>query len=106
MTYERWMRTPMTGDMVRQRYSGIQDKDVMDEVKVWMCTMPGRLKRLRKASGFTLQEVADMVGYSRETLRGIENGAFAPSVVGLLILASFYGAGLDWLFGLEEEDAF
>lgn len=102
MEDERWIRTTMSDDQLQKRYVGIQDRDVMIEVRQMMRTMPGKLKRLRKASGFTLQEVADMVGYSRETLRGVENGAFAPSLVGLLILANFYGVSLDWLFGEKE----
>lgn len=87
---------------LRNRYIGIQDRDVMIDVHEKLRCLPDRLRSLRKASGFTLKDVADMTGFTGEAVRKMESGQLKPSVVGMLIMAEFYGVSLDYLFGGEE----
>jgi transcriptional regulator with XRE-family HTH domain len=49
-----------------------------------------RLKQLRSAKGFSLQDLADKSGISRATLSRIENGEVSPTAETLGALASAY----------------
>jgi transcriptional regulator with XRE-family HTH domain len=51
----------------------------------------------------TLQEVAEVVGYSTATLSQIERGVIAPSIQGLLKLADFYKVSPASFFKEKEE---
>ena len=50
------------------------------------------------------QELADLVGVSRQTIVSIEKGDYAPSVKLALLLAAKLGAKVEDLFTLEEQD--
>ena len=50
------------------------------------------------------QQLADMVGVSRQTIVSIERGDYAPSVKLALLLAEKLGAKVEDLFVLEEKD--
>ncbi|MBK6765140.1 MAG: helix-turn-helix transcriptional regulator [bacterium] len=50
------------------------------------------------------QELADLVGVSRQTIVSIEKGDYAPSVKRALLLAAKLGAKVEDLFTLEEQD--
>jgi putative transcriptional regulator len=50
------------------------------------------------------QELADMVGVSRQTIISIEHGDYAPSVRLALLLAEKLGVRTEDLFILEEDD--
>lgn len=102
MTNGNLMLSTINRKELRNRYVGIQDRDVMIDVHEKLRCLPDRLRSLRKASGFTLKDVADMTGFTSEAVRKMESGQLTPSVVGLLIMAEFYGVGLDWLFGGDE----
>ena len=45
-----------------------------------------RLKQYRKARGLTQQELADLVGVSRQTISSIETGQFNPTAKLALVL--------------------
>ncbi len=50
------------------------------------------------------QQLADMVGVSRQTIISIEHGDYAPSVRLALLLAEKLGAKVEDIFILEEKD--
>ena len=62
-----------------------------------------KLKALRKAKGYTQQDVADGVGISRATIGGYEIGRRQPRLPDLQKMADFYGVGLDY-FGIASAD--
>lgn len=63
------------------------------------------LRRYRFDRGeLSQQQLADMVGVSRQTIVSIERGDYAPSVKLALLLAEVLGAKVEDLFKLEEKD--
>lgn len=67
--------------------------------------MKTNLKRFRFDRGdLSQQELADMVGVSRQTIIAIERGNYSPSVKLALVLAKKLGATVEELFELEEGD--
>jgi putative transcriptional regulator len=67
--------------------------------------MKTALRRFRFDRGeLSQQQLADMVGVSRQTIVSIEHGDYAPSVKLALLLAERLGAKVEDLFILEEKD--
>lgn len=67
--------------------------------------MQTTLRRYRFDRGeLSQQQLADMVGVSRQTIVSIERGDYAPSVKLALLLAEKLGAKVEDLFRLEEKD--
>lgn len=66
-------------------------------------TIADKLKALRKAKGYTQQDVADAIGISRATIGGYEIGRRQPRLPDLQKMADFYGVGLDY-FGIATSD--
>ena len=63
------------------------------------------LKRFRFDRGdLSQQELAEMVGVSRQTIVAIERGNYSPSVKLALLLARKLGTTVEELFELEEGD--
>lgn len=85
-----------------RRYALIRDKEVRMEVQAGITGLPDRLRGLRLSSGFTLEEVGEFIGCSREAMRGYEKGRCVPNVVVLYTLAAFYGVSTDWLLTGKE----
>ena len=67
--------------------------------------MKTTLKRFRFERGdLSQQELADMVGVSRQTVVAIERGNYSPSVKLALLLAKKLETTVEELFELEEGD--
>ncbi|HSQ76804.1 MAG TPA: helix-turn-helix transcriptional regulator [Bacteroidota bacterium] len=67
--------------------------------------MKTNLKRFRFDRGdLSQQELADMVGVSRQTIVAIERGNYSPSVKLALLLAKKLETTVEELFELEEGD--
>jgi putative transcriptional regulator len=67
--------------------------------------MKTNLRKYRFERGeLSQQQLADMVGVSRQTIVSIERGDYAPSVKLALLLAEKLEANVEDLFGLEEKD--
>lgn len=54
--------------------------------------------------GMTQQDLADLVGVTRQTIHAIEKGSYNPSVGLALSLARVFGVSVEELFQLDEED--
>ena len=78
------------------------EKKTTDEDKA---TLKTTLRKYRFERGeLSQQQLADMVGVSRQTIVSIERGDYAPSVKLALLLAEKLGAKVEDLFTLEEKD--
>jgi len=58
------------------------------------------LEQLRKAAGFTQQQLSDRAGVSRKSINAIENGIYVPSTVLALKIAQTLKCTVDDLFQL------
>lgn len=67
--------------------------------------MKTTLRKYRFERGeLSQQQLAEIVGISRQTVVSIERGDYAPSVRLALLLAEKLGVKVEDLFSLEEED--
>jgi putative transcriptional regulator len=63
------------------------------------------LRKFRFEHGeLSQQQLADMVGISRQTIVSIEKGDYAPSVKLALLLAAKLATSVEQLFILEDQD--
>lgn len=58
------------------------------------------LKRARKNSKLTQQEVADTLNTSRSNIAKYEIGTLEPNIETIGMLAELYNVSTDWLFGI------
>ncbi len=65
--------------------------------------MTNKLKLARVEKGMTQEELADLVGVTRQTIGLIEAGKYNPTLKLCLLLANTTGKTLDELFGIEGE---
>ncbi|WP_315376448.1 helix-turn-helix transcriptional regulator [Oribacterium sinus] len=63
-----------------------------------------RLKSARAGKDLSQQELADLVGVSRQTINAIEKGDYNPTIRLCLAICHVLGKTLDELFWEEEED--
>jgi putative transcriptional regulator len=66
--------------------------------------MKNRLAEMRTAKGWTQQQVADLVGASRQTVISLERGRYNPSIFLAFRLARTFGIDIEKLFLYEEDD--
>ena len=64
-----------------------------------------RLKSARAGKDLSQQELADLVGVSRQTINAIEKGDYNPTIRLCLAICHVLGKTLDELFW-EEEDSY
>ena len=58
------------------------------------------LEELRKAAGFTQQELSESAEVSRKSINAIENGVYVPSTVLALKIAKTLNCSVEGLFKL------
>ena len=63
-----------------------------------------RLKSARAGKDLSQQELADLVGVSRQTINAIEKGDYNPTIRLCLAICHALGKTLDELFWEEEAD--
>ncbi|MBF1272589.1 helix-turn-helix transcriptional regulator [Oribacterium sinus] len=63
-----------------------------------------RLKSARAGKDLSQQELADLVGVSRQTINAIEKGDYNPTIRLCLAICHVLGKTLDELFWEEEAD--
>ena len=64
-----------------------------------------RLKAARAGKDLSQQELADLVGVSRQTINAIEKGDYNPTIRLCLAICHVLGKTLDELFWEEEEES-
>ena len=66
--------------------------------------MKNRVKEERKNKGITQEELAKLLGVSRQTIISIESGRYIPSTLLSLKISKFLDQKVEELFILESED--
>lgn len=66
--------------------------------------MKNRLKEIRAIRGISQEELADILGVSRQTISSLENGRYNPSILLVFKIAHYFGMPIEDIFIYEEED--
>ena len=66
--------------------------------------MKNRLKVARAEMDLTQEELAKLIGVSRQTINAIESGRYVPSTVLALKMARVFGKPVEEVFMLDEND--
>ena len=66
--------------------------------------MKNRLKEIRAIRGISQEELADILGVSRQTISSLENGRYNPSILLAFKIARYFGMAIEDIFIYEEED--
>lgn len=66
--------------------------------------MKNRVRQVRRELALTQQQLASLVGVTRQTIIAIERGGYLPSVKLALRLASAFGMPVEELFWLDGEE--
>lgn len=66
--------------------------------------MKNRMEERRKAQGMTQQQLAVLLGVSRQTIISLESGKYNPSILLAHKIAQTFGVRIEDIFLFEEED--
>lgn len=66
--------------------------------------MKNNVKEVRKFKGLTQEELAVLLGVSRQTIISIESNRYVPSTVLSLKISKYLGKNIEELFELEDND--
>ncbi len=66
--------------------------------------MRNRLEELRRQHGITQEQLAELLGVSRQTVGSLENGRYNPSIQLAFRIAHFFGRQIEDIFLYEEEE--
>lgn len=66
--------------------------------------MKNRIRVKRAELRMTQQQLAEVIGVSRQTIHAIENGRFIPSTVLALKIARLFRKPVETIFQLEESE--
>ncbi|MDD2475525.1 MAG: helix-turn-helix transcriptional regulator [Dysgonamonadaceae bacterium] len=66
--------------------------------------MNNTIKIQRAIKNLTQEELANLIGVSRQTINSIENNRYIPSTVLALKLSKVFGVNVNDLFELEDDD--
>jgi len=62
------------------------------------------IKNLREQAGHTQSDLAKLLGVSRTSVTGWENGTNSPIATHLIELSKIYGRSVDYMLGLERTE--
>lgn len=65
--------------------------------------MKNRITELRKARGWTQEDLADRVGVTRQTIISLENGRYNASLLLAHKLSTAFGSAIEDVFIFEED---
>ena len=66
--------------------------------------MKNHLKVARAEMDLTQEELAKLIGVSRQTINAVESGRYVPSTVLALKMAQVFGKPVEEVFMLDEND--
>ncbi len=66
--------------------------------------MKNRISEIRKARGLTQQDLANLLGVTRQTVISLENGRYNPSITLAFKLAKTFQMHIEDIFTYEEVD--
>lgn len=64
--------------------------------------MKNRLREIRTARGISQEELADILGVTRQTISSLENGRYNPSIILAFKIARYFGMAIEDIFIYEE----
>lgn len=67
--------------------------------------MKNRIEERRKAQGMTQQQLAVLLGVSRQTIISLESGKYNPSILLAHKIAQTFGVHIGDIFLFEEDEA-
>ncbi len=67
--------------------------------------MKNRIEENRKACGMTQQQLAALLGVSRQTVISLESGKYNPSILLAHKIAQVFGARIEDVFLFEEDES-
>ena len=67
--------------------------------------MKNRMEEKRKAQGLTQQQLAVLLGVSRQTIISLESGKYNPSILLAHRIAQTFGVRIEDIFLFEEDEA-
>jgi putative transcriptional regulator len=65
--------------------------------------LKNNLKALRQVKSISQEELASVLGVSRQTINSIETGKFDPSLKLVIKITRFFKVGLESIFIFEED---
>ena len=65
--------------------------------------MKNRIEEIRNAKGIRQEELARLLGVSRQTISSLENGRYNPSITLAHKIAVLFGMTIEDVFIFEEE---
>ncbi|NLV77677.1 MAG: helix-turn-helix transcriptional regulator [Tissierellia bacterium] len=66
--------------------------------------MKNRLEEIRKLKGLSQEELADILGVSRQTISSLENGRYNPSILLAFKIARYFERSIEDIFIYEEDE--
>lgn len=73
-------------------------------MKGWIYWMKNRLEEIRKSKGLSQEELADILGVSRQTISSLENGRYNPSILLAFKIARYFERSIEDIFIYEEDE--
>ena len=67
--------------------------------------MKNRIEERRKAQGMTQQQLAALLGVSRQTIISLESGKYNPSILLAHKIAQVFGTRIEDVFLFEEDES-
>ena len=65
--------------------------------------MKNRIEEIRAEKGIRQEELARLLGVSRQTISSLENGRYNPSITLAFKIAKLFGMTIEEVFLFEEE---
>lgn len=65
--------------------------------------MKNRIEEIRTRQGLRQDELAKLMGVSRQTISSLENGRYSPSIMLAHKIAKYFGMTIEEVFVFEEE---
>ena len=66
--------------------------------------MKNRIEEIRKQRGIRQDELAKLMGVSRQTISSLETGKYNPSIFLAWKIARYFGMSIEEVFIFEEDD--
>ena len=65
--------------------------------------MKNRIEEIRNEKGVRQEDLARLMGVSRQTISSVENGRYNPSIMLAHEIAQYFGMAIEEVFIFEEE---
>ena len=65
--------------------------------------MKNKIEEIRRERGILQEELAKVLGVSRQTISSLENGRYNPSILLAYKAAKYFGMTIEEVFCFEEE---